>query len=333
MGSFDDMVATMRRFLTLLAVLAFGTPLALGDTLTEVRLGYFPNLTHAQAVLGVSSGDFQTALGNDIQLTPKKFNAGPALIAALMGGDIDIAYVGPGPALTAWAGSHGKEIRVVAGAAANGVVIVARQGSGITKMEDLVGKRIATPQHNNTQDISARHYVTSVLNQDDDRNVVAIENSQQSGRMLAGDIDAAWVPEPWGSRLVAEAHGTIIGEEKDLWPNHEFTLTVIIVRQSFLEEHPDIVQKILAVNHDWTHKLATHPQDYVQQLSDALFDLTHARMSNAVISQAISHVEFTDDPIEGTFPIMAQWMLDLGVVRQPIDVDGLVDTSILHKLQ
>jgi len=326
----------MFKAITLLIVagiLSISTDSACGDTPAEVRLGYFPNLTHAQAVLGVASGDFQNALGAETQLTTKKFNAGPELIAALRGGDIDIAYVGPGPALTEWAQTGGREIRVVAGAAADGVVIVAGPKSGIKTLADLAGKKIATPQHNNTQDISARHYVTAVLNQDDDRNVVAIANAEQSGRMLAGDIDAAWVPEPWGSRLVAEAQGTIIGEEKDLWPDHQFTLTVIIVRQKFLEQYPDVVQKILAVNHDWTHKLATHPQDYVQQLNDALFDLTHARMSNAVISQAMSHVKFTDDPIEGTFPIMAQWMLDLGVVKRPINVDGLVDTSILRKLQ
>jgi len=314
-------------------VIAFMGRAAQADQPAEVRLGYFPNLTHAQAVLGVFSGDFQRALGPDTQLVPEKFNAGPALVSALLAGDVDVAYVGPGPALTAWAQTNGQVIRVVAGAAANGVVIVARQGSGIKTLADLAGKRIATPQHNNTQDISARHYVTAVLNQDDDSNVIPIPNAQQSGLMLDGKIDAAWAPEPWGSRLVAEAHGTIIGEEKDLWPGKEFSLTVIIVRQDFLRDHPDVVEKILQVNRDWTLKLQSHPQDYVQPLSDALFDLTHARLSNPVISQALTHVKFTDDPIEKTFPVMAQWMLDLGVVRRPIHVDGLVDVSMLQQLK
>ena len=314
------------------AVIFMGAGAAWADAPAAVRLGYFPNLTHAQAVLGVSSGDFQTALG-DIPLETKKFNAGPTLISALLARQIDIAYVGPGPALTAWAVTHGTEFRVVAGAAANGVVIVARQGSGIKTMADLAGKRIATPQHNNTQDISARHYVTAVLNQDDDRNVIAIPNAEQSSRMLAGAIDAAWVPEPWGTRLVQEAHGTIIGEEKDLWPDKEFTLTVIIVRQQFLSEHPDVVKKMLEVNHEWTRRLASHPQDYVHQLSDALYALTHTRLSDGLIASAMTHVKFTDDPIKSTFPIMAQWSLDLGIVRQPINVNGLIDTSLLQQLK
>ena len=172
-----------------------GSPVAAPESkpLAELRLGYFPNITHAQAVLGVASGEFQSAIGS-VKLTPRTFNAGPELISALNAGAIDIGYVGPGPAINAFTQSHGASVRVISGAAANGVIIVARKNSGITSLKDLVGKKIATPSLGNTQDIAARHYLISVLGQPDASNVKTIPNSSQSGAMRDGAIDAAWVP-------------------------------------------------------------------------------------------------------------------------------------------
>ena len=175
----------------------------------EVRLGYFANLTHAQVVLGISSGEFEKAIAPN-HLTTKVFNAGPSLVEALFAGEIDIGYIGPGPALSAFERSKGKGIRVIAGAAANGVVIVAAPNSGINTMHDLKDKRIATPQMGNTQDISARHYMLAELHSEDANNVQAIPNAEQLAMMSRGQIDAAWAPEPWGARLEAEAGGKII---------------------------------------------------------------------------------------------------------------------------
>jgi NitT/TauT family transport system substrate-binding protein len=299
--------------------------------LDEVRLGYFANVTHAQAVLGVASGDFQVALGS-IKLSPKVFNAGPSLIEALFAGEIDIGYVGPGPVITGWWHSHGEELRVIAGSAANGVVIVAGPKSNINTLADLAGKKIASPQRDNTQDISARHYLLAGLHQDNDRNVIPVTNSEQVGRMLAGDIDAAWDPEPWGSRLVAQAGGKIIAEEKNLWPDHQFSLTVVIARQEFLRDHPDVVQKILAVHKDWTTKLAASPEMYAPQLATALSALTKSNLPPGVLESSLKHVRFSDDPLRPTFATMAQWSLDLGVIKEPISLNGLFDTSILDGL-
>src|SRR5205085_2441242 len=147
----------------------------------------------------------------------------------------------------------------IAGAAANGVLIVARKDAGITKLEDLKGKRIATPQRANTQDIAARHYVTSVLKQGQDT-IIAVANADQGGMMERGQIDAAWVPEPWGSRLMAENGAILVAKEEDLWPDHEVTLTVVVTTPKFLAAHPDIVAKMLRVHADWTQRLAADPQ-------------------------------------------------------------------------
>jgi sulfonate transport system substrate-binding protein len=298
--------------------------------LDELRLGYFANVTHGQAVLGVANGDFQNAIG-PTKLTTKVFNAGPSLMEAMIAGDIDIGYVGPGPALTAWAETHGREITVIAGAAADGVLIVAGPKSGIHSLADLAGKKIATPQRNNTQDISARHYVLTALRQVNDRNVIPVANAEQVGRMAAGDIDAAWVPEPWGSRLVA-AGGTVIGEEKDLWPNHQFSLTVVVARPQFLHDHPDAVRKFLLVHRDLTKKLNDDPNVYAPQLGAAIFALTKSKLPPGVLESAMSYVIFTNDPLRDTFQTMEQWSLDLRIIRQKVALDGLFDTTILEGL-
>src|SRR5437867_1988862 len=187
----------------------------------EVRLGYFGNVTHAQAVLGAASGDFAVAVA-PAKFSTRVFNAGPSLIEALLTNNIDIGYVGPGPALNAHEKSHGQGIRVIAGAAANGVLIVARKEANISSLSDLAGKKIATPQQGNTQDIAARHYLVAELKQKETLNVVPIANAEQAGLMQRGEIDAAWAPEPWGSRLIAEAGAKKIAEEKDLWPRKRF---------------------------------------------------------------------------------------------------------------
>jgi NitT/TauT family transport system substrate-binding protein len=156
----------------------------------EVRLGYFANVTHAQAVIGVANGEYALAVGPN-KLTTRVFNAGPSLVAALLAGEIDIGYVGPGPVLSAHDRSHGKGLRVVAGAAANGVLVVARKESSIQKMDDLKGKKIATPQLGNTQDVSAKHFLMSQLKQQDVDNVLAVNNSEQAALMARGDVRGA----------------------------------------------------------------------------------------------------------------------------------------------
>jgi NitT/TauT family transport system substrate-binding protein len=300
--------------------------------LREVRLGYFANLTHAQAVLGVSSGDFAKAVG-PAQFSTKVFNAGPSLIEALLAGEIDVAYVGPGPALNAQAKTRGQGIRVIAGAADNGVVIVAREGSGINSLDDLKGKKLATPQHGNTQDLAARHYLQSSLHESDLQNVIPITNAEQSGMMSRGQIDASWAPEPWGSLLVAQAGAHVVAEEKDLWPQKEFTLTVVVTTPDFLAQHPDVIENILRVHRSWTQRLQTQPEKYIPELESSLFALTSKKLPKGVVPSALARVKFSDEPLLQTFESLALWSTELGFANQKIDLTGLIDTAILRKLQ
>jgi NitT/TauT family transport system substrate-binding protein len=291
----------------------------------RVTIGYFANLTHAQAVLGVASGDFERAVAPN-KLETKLFNAGPSLIEALFAGEIDIGYVGPGPATSAYQKSGGKGIRVIAGAAANGVVVVARKGSGIQSLADLAGKRIATPQLGNTQDVSARHYLSAVLKQSDLRNVIPVDNAEQVAMLSRGDIDAAWVPEPWGQRLITEADATLVAEEKDLWPAKEFCLTVVVTTPEFLAKRPDVVAEVLKVHRQWTKRLAEEPDKYRAPLGDALFTLTGKRLPPGVLPPALARVRFTDDPGLDTLRTFANWKHELGFDHAAVDVAGIVAT-------
>ena len=280
--------------------------------LKEVRLGYFANLTHAQAVLGVDSGEFAAAVA-PIAFKAKVFNAGPSLMEALSAGVIDVGYVGPGPVLAAHGKSKGEAVRVISGAASNGVVIVARKDSGIKTLHDLTGRRIATPQYGNTQDIAARHYMTKELGQTHSKNVIAVPNAEQSAMMQRGEIDAAWVPEPWGARLISEVGATIIGEEKDLWPKKRFSLTVVVTTPEFLQAHPEVIEKLLGVHRRWTLMLNQDGLAQLPVLGTALFKLTGKQLPADVMRNALSRVTFSDDPVESTFASMGQWTYDLGL--------------------
>lgn len=298
----------------------------------EVRLGYFGNVTHAQAVLGVASGEFAQAVGPS-KLSAKVFNAGPSLVEALFANQIDIGYVGPSPALSAHAKSRGEGIRVVAGAASNGVLIVARKDSGIRTLQDLKGRKVATPQLGNTQDVAARHYLTRQLGQPDAKNVLPVANAEQASMMSRGDVDAVWAVEPWASRLVIETGAVVLAAEHDLWPKKEFNLTVVVTTPEFLKKHPDVVAKVLGVHRSWTKRLNEDPARYAVQLDDALAKLTGKKLPSGVVPAALKNVKFTDDPQDATLATMARWAYDLGFADKPARLEGLVDLAVLKKLQ
>jgi NitT/TauT family transport system substrate-binding protein len=261
------------------------------------------------------------------------FNAGPSLIEALFAGEIDIGYVGPGPALNAHSKGRGEKIRVIAGAAANGVLIVARKDAGINSLAELNGRRVATPQMGNTQDISAKHYLMQELKQKDLNNVLPIANTEQATLMARKEIDAAWAPEPWGSRLIIEGQGKLLAQEKDLWPNKRFSLTLVVTTPQYLAKHPEIVEKILAAHVRLTHWLTAQPQNWATPLDQALKQLTGKALPAGVVQSSLGYVEFTEEPLEETLIAMNKWAYDLKLTNSPTMGAGLVDTTILRKVQ
>ena len=211
-----------------------------------LRLGYFPNLTHATAIVGVEDGHFAKALGKN-KLKTQTFNAGPEATQALLSGALDATYIGPGPSTNAYAKSGGEAVRVISGATSGGAALVVKPE--ITSVEDLKGKKIATPQLGNTQDIALRSYLKeqgleTTQEGGGDVSIVPQENSQTVDTFATGAIDGAWVPEPYLSRLVNEG-GKVLVDERTLWPEGKFVTTNLLVRTEFLEQHPDVVKALL----------------------------------------------------------------------------------------
>jgi NitT/TauT family transport system substrate-binding protein len=303
----------------------------------QVRLGYFANVTHAQALIGVSRGDFQKALGS-VPLQTVTFNAGPSAIEAIFAGALDITYIGPSPALNAYVKSKGQAVRIVSGVAANGVAIVARKDSGIAKLEDLVGKRIATPQLGNTQDVSARHYVLSVLkaplkDKGGATEIQPIANAEQLGLFKSGRIDAAWVPEPWGARLVHEAGGVVIEEEKNLWPRKNFVVAVVLVSTKFLERYPETVEAFLKAHVEITNWVNADRDQAAAVVNTELARLTHKALKKEVLADAFARLNFSTDPFTDSIETFAAWAYDLGFAGEKPDLKGLVDLRLLEKVQ
>lgn len=276
-----------------------------------VRVGYLPNLTHAQAIAGAERGDFVRAL-EGVKVEFRTFNAGPALIEAIFAGEIDIAYVGPSPAVNAYAKSGGEEIRIIAGSAANGASVVVRPG-----VDSLDGRKVATPQFGNTQDVAARTYLGTKAT------IVNAENADILTLLKKGDVDAAWVPEPWASRLVAEAGARILFEEKTLWPGRKFTTTTVIARRAFLDANRDIVKRFLGAHEALTAWVNANPDEARRLVNEGLKRLTGKALAPDVLRQAWDRVVFTTDPLADTTREQARRAQALGFTKSLPDLGRL----------
>ncbi|HYP42482.1 MAG TPA: ABC transporter substrate-binding protein, partial [Candidatus Nitrosocosmicus sp.] len=224
---------------------------------STLRIGYFPNINHAQAVIGLNNGDYQKSLGNNTKVETFVFNAGPSAIEALLAKRIDATYIGPNPAINGYVVTGGEDVRVIAGASSGGASFIVRNDAGIESVADLGGKKFASPQLGNTQDISLRKYIIdngfNTVENGGNVTVVAVKPSDIVTLMLKKEIDGAWVPEPWGIRLINEANGKVFVDERDLWPPEgEFVSSNIIVRTDYLKSNPDVIEKLLEAHVDQT---------------------------------------------------------------------------------
>ena len=227
-------------FLLCLATVA---PACAQGPVTTMRVGAFPNITHAQAMVGKANGWFEKAMGPQVKVQWTSFNAGPSAIEALFAGAIDMTYVGPNPAINGYVRSNGEALRVVAGAASGGASLIVRSDSGINKPEDFHGKRVASPQFGNTQDVALRNWLRNHGMKTNDKGgdvqIVPMANPDQLTLFLKKDLDAAWAPEPWATRLIHEGNGRLFVDERTLWPNGQFVIGLLVVNTKFLNAHPD----------------------------------------------------------------------------------------------
>jgi NitT/TauT family transport system substrate-binding protein len=298
---------------------------------TTVRLGYFPNITHATAILGVDQDIFAEALGRD-RLESTTFNAGPAAIEALLSEAIDAAYIGPSPTVNAWARS--KAITIISGATSGGAALVVKPS--ITSVAQLEGTTIATPQLGNTQDVALRHWLkeqglASDTSGGGDVSITPQENSQTLDSFKAGDIDGAWVPEPWATRLVQEGGGRVLVDEKDLWPGGAFVTTHLVVRTAFLEQHPEAVSGLLEGQIEANDFINANTEGAQTIVNDAIGELTGKSLRLETIRAAWSNLTFTNDPAVASLSKSAAHAVDVGLL-EPVDLDGIYDLAPLNAL-
>jgi NitT/TauT family transport system substrate-binding protein len=300
-----------------------------------LRLGYFPNFTHAQAIVGLARGTFKDALGANVTIESKTFNAGPDEITALFAGQIDIAYIGPSPAVNGYIKSKGDDVRIIAGAVNGGAELIVRDAAGIKTAADFANKKVASPQLGNTQDVALRKWLsTNALNakeQGGNVTVIPTSNADTVTAFQKGDIDAAWVPEPWGTRLINEAGGKLFLDEKTLWPNQQFPTALVIARTDFLTKHPDVVLNFLRAHVETTQWIAANPADAKKLVNDGLQVLTGKALNQATIDGAWSLISVTNDPIASAVLTGADNAFALGFLAEKPALPKLFSFDLLNK--
>jgi NitT/TauT family transport system substrate-binding protein len=304
---------------------------------TSVRLGYFPNLTHAQAVIGIADGTFARALGDNVKIDPKVFNAGPSVIEAMFAGQLDLAFIGPNPAINGYVKSNGEALRIIAGATSGGAVLVIRSDAGINSAADFKGKKIASPQLGNTQDVALRAWLLKqgfkLKEQGGDTQVIPTANPDILTLFKKKEIDGAWVPEPWGARLVREADGKIFLDERNLWQDGKFTTACIIVSTKFLKEHPDVVKKFLAAHVELTQRINADPTSAKQTLNKEIERLSGAAMPQEILNDAWSRQTVTHDPIRSSLVGSAEAAFKLGFLGDKMpNLDTIYDLTLLNEV-
>lgn len=302
-----------------------------------VRLAYFPNFTHAIGLVGVQTGNIQRALGEPNRLDVKSFNAGPALVEALLAGEIDIGYVGPNPAINGYVKSKGEALRIIAGASSGGALFVLRPESGIAAPKDLSGKTFASPQLGGTQDVALRYYLRqNGLKTDTEGGTVRIiptANADILTLFKQGRIDGAWVPEPWATRLIQEGGGKVFVDERSLWPEGKFVTTLVVVSAKFLKTRPDLVKQFLRAHVEAAQFVASNPADAKKITNDEIARITSAGLPPVVIDQAFTNVAFTWDPYPKTLLEAANAAFALGFLgdTKP-DLSGIFDLTLLNEV-
>jgi len=304
---------------------------------TTIRVGAFPNITHAQAMVGKANGWFDKAMGPQVKVQWTSFNAGPAAIEALFGGAIDMTYVGPNPAINGYVRSNGEALRVVAGAASGGASLIVRNDSGIQKPEDFHGKRVASPQFGNTQDVALRSWLRSHGMKTNDKGgdvqIVPMANPDQLTLFLKKDLDAAWAPEPWATRLIHDGNGRLFIDERSLWPNGQFVIGLLVVNAKFLTSHPDLVKNWIRAHVELTDWIDAHPSNAKQLLNQQIQSETGKALPPIVLDEAFARMQVTYDPLHSALSTAAQQAFDDGFLgRQMPDLSRLYDVTLLNQV-
>ncbi|MER5782158.1 aliphatic sulfonate ABC transporter substrate-binding protein [Streptomyces mobaraensis] len=300
----------------------------------SVTIGYFPNITHATPLVGEQEGILRKELGGT-KLKSTTFNAGPSEIEALNAGSIDIGWIGPSPAINGYVKAKGENLRIVSGSASGGVKLVVNPKK-IRTLDDVKGKRIATPQKGNTQDVAFLNWVAGKGWKVDpgsgkgDVSVVRTDNKVTPDAFKSGSVDGAWVPEPTASKLVSEG-GKVLLDESSLWPGGKFVITNVIVSRKFLDRHPDVVEAVLRGSVRTNAWIAANPAKAKASANAALKKLSGKALPADVLDPAWASIRTTDDPLAATLRAEADHAVAAGLLDKP-DLSGIYDLAPLNKV-
>lgn len=295
---------------------------------TKIRVGHFPNITHAQGVIGHAlsrqgKGWFEQRLGGDTKVEWFVYNAGPSAMEAIFAKSIDLTYVGSGPALNAYTKSNGQEIRLIAGAANGGSGLVVQSDQNLNAPADFRGKRIATPQLGNSQDISCRAWLTEgglrITQLGGDAQVLPTQNPDQLGLFRAKKVDAVWTVEPWLSRLEQEASGKVIVEEK------EVATTILVSSVEFLNEQRDLAKKFAQAHAELTDWINKNPEEAQRLIKAELLEETKSEMTPQVVASAWKRIVFTSDTPRAAVEKFMQNSLRAGFIKTAPDLSKLFE--------
>ncbi|MFE1872694.1 aliphatic sulfonate ABC transporter substrate-binding protein [Streptomyces sp. NPDC059496] len=304
------------------------------DGLDQVRIGYFAHVTHATALVGLQEGLIQKELGGT-EIKPQVFNAGPSEIEALNAGAIDIGWIGPSPSINGFTKSKGQNLRIISGSASGGVSLVVNSDK-ITSLDDLKGKRIATPQLGNTQDVALLNHLSEKGLKVDaatgrgDVTVVRQDNREIPASFESGALDGAWVPEPTASKLVADG-GKVLLDEKQLWKDGKFVVTNVIVSQKFLKEHPDVVEAVLRGSVKTNAWINANPDRAKASVNRKLKADSGKELPADVLDPAFKNVELLDNPLASTLRDEADHAVKASLLKNPL-LDGIYDLRLLNKV-
>jgi NitT/TauT family transport system substrate-binding protein len=293
-----------------------------------LRLGFFPNLTHAVALVGLQHGELEHGVG-PAKLEAKPFNAGPAAMEALFAGALDACYVGPAPAINGYLRSRGEKLVIVAGAAENGAGLVVRKGAGIASARDLRGKKLATPQLGNTQDVALRRYLADEGLRTKDRGgdveVLPLANADILVLMQRGQLDGAWVPEPWLTRLLHEAGGTLFIDERERWPERRFPTTVLVLSQQLVRERPELARRLVVAHVETVRWIDGHRDEARQLVDRGLERWAKKKLAPAVLAEAWERVRISARLDEAALRKQLADARALGFAPAEGDVAGMID--------
>ena len=319
------MVPGVMRRLTLIFC-AFLAGAAAAAEPVVLRIGYFPNITHAQGVIGAQGtregkGWFEQRLGPGVTIQWFAFNAGPSAMESIFAGSLDATYVGPNPALNAYIRSHGEEIRVLAGSAEGGAALVVPGDSALAKPEDFRGKRIGTPQLGNTQDVAARVWCLAhglrVTVTGGDATILPTPNPDQLGLFQTGKLDAVWTVEPWVSRLVLEGRGRIFLEEQGA------VTTILVASVKLLKERPALAAQLRAAHVELTAWLNAHPDEAKAQVRTGLSAAVRREVSAGLVAAAWSRLHFTDRVEQRTMEKIMADAQTTGLLKESLPLDRM----------